>query len=165
VEDVILDIDMPPRATQGGSPTPALGLTGHLPTKRTFALGDLLRLPRHELGPTQVNCFTGRPVTSVRSYAGVRLIDILAAAAMSSQPRSQLKRCVVVAAGLDGYRVLFSWNELYNSFIGEGVLVLYERNCEALNDRLGPLCLISANDRQLGPRHLKQLRSVHVQSL
>lgn len=53
---------------------------------------------------------------------------------------------MVVALGEDGYQAIFSWNELYNSTIGEKALVLYEKNGGPLEPHLGALCLISAND-------------------
>jgi hypothetical protein len=64
--------------------------------------------------------------------------------------------------GQDGYEAIFSWNELYNATIGEKVLVLYERNAQALDAHMGRLCLISANDTRLGPRHLRGLLEVRV---
>src|SRR5262249_6215269 len=96
---------------------------------------------------------------------GARLIDVLDDVGFSSRPRSELKRCVVVARGADAYRAIFSWNELYNSTLGESVLVLYERDGRPLADDLGPLSLISARDRQFGPRHLRDLRALHVELL
>lgn len=140
----------------------SLSVGGHVPRGRTYGLEDLLRFGRRELGPTQVNCFTGRPVASVGSYAGLSLLELLDDAGFSSQPRWQLKRCVIVAEGADDYQAIFSWSELYNSPIGAGVLVLYEREGQPLDEGLGPLSLISAHDRQLGPRHLRQLRSVQA---
>lgn len=144
---------------------PMLALSGHLPRERVFALSDLLKFERHDLGPTQVNCFTGRPVVHVQSFAGVRLRDVLDDSGFSAQPRSQLKRCVIVAAASDGHRAAFSWSELYNTAVGDGVLILFERNGCALDGQLGPLSLISTRDHQLGPRNLRQLHSVHMHLL
>ncbi|SEL42731.1 hypothetical protein SAMN05518845_107134 [Variovorax sp. YR750] len=142
-----------------------LEVLGLVPRPGSFALEALEGLPRHDLGPTQVLCYSGRPVAQVDSYAGARLIDLLDACGLSERPRSELKRCVVVARGDDGYQAIFSWNELYNSTIGEKVLVLYEKNGEALDAHLGTICLISAGDSRLGPRHLRGLRQVAVKML
>jgi hypothetical protein len=132
---------------------------------RIFSMDALKELPAHDLGPTEILCFTGRPVARVESYVGARLIDILDACGFSEQHRSQLKRCVVVAEGQDGYRAIFSWSELYNSLIGEKVLVLHEKNRRPLDPHLGRICLISANDARLGPRQLRGLCQVSVQML
>lgn len=160
-----LTLDTEPARWQRPPSQATLALSGHLPASADLSLAALAALPRRELGPTQVNCFTGRPVANVRSLAGACLLDVLDAAGFSTQPRSQLKRCIVMGLGTDGYRAMFSWAELYNSDIGAGVLVLYERDGVPLDSTLGPLALISSNDRQLGPRHLRGLQGVHVQIL
>lgn len=142
-----------------------LTLAGYLPEPQTLDLAAVRRLPRQALGPTRVNCYSGRPVAEVESYAGARLIDLLDAAGFSSMPRSECKRCVVIAGGADGYRAMFSWSELYNSTLGDGALVLYERDGRPLDEHIGPLSLISAHDTQLGPRHLRRLESIVVMQL
>lgn len=159
------DLSYREMAQAASATTASLVLSGHLPQPCTLDLDAITALPRHELGPTQVNCFTGRPVASVRSMAGARLVDLLDAAGFSTQPRGQLKRCIVLGVGLDGYRAMFSWNELYNASLGEDVLVLYERDGLPLDGAIGPLSLISAGDRQLGPRHLRHLQGIHVQMI
>ncbi len=161
---------VPPNAQKAGHLDPrtthrVLGIAGHLPRPCSFSIRTLQALPRHELGPTDILCFTGRPVAQVQSYAGARLTDLLDAGGFSEQPRSELKRCIVVAHGEDGYQAIFSWSELYNSAIGEKVLVLYERNGEPLDAHLGAICLISARDSRLGPRHLRGLFEVAVRKL
>lgn len=142
-----------------------LEILGLVPRPGLFTLDALEGQARHDLGPTQVLCYSGRPVAQVDSYAGARLVDLLDACGLSERPRSELKRCVVVARGDDGYQAIFSWNELYNSAIGEKVLVLYEKNAEPLDAHLGRICLISANDTRLGPRHLRGLSKVTVRML
>lgn len=141
---------------------PALEVLGLVPRPGVLALPALQDLPRHDLGPTQVLCYSGRPVAQVDSYVGARLVEVLDACGLSERPRSELKRCVVVAQGNDGYQAIFSWNELYNSTIGDKALVLYEKNGAALEAHLGRICLISANDARLGPRHLRGLSQVVV---
>ncbi|WP_432725918.1 hypothetical protein [Variovorax sp. W6] len=142
-----------------------LEILGLVPRPGIFTRQALERLGRHDLGPTQVLCYSGRPVAQVDSYAGARLVDVLDACGLSERPRSELKRCVFVARGDDGYQAIFSWNELYNSATGEKVLVLYEKNGAALDAHLGVLCLISAGDSRLGPRHLRGLLQVAVKML
>ena len=145
--------------------TEPLKILGLVPRPRVFTVGDLVSLGRHQLGPTQVLCFSGRAIVQVDSYAGARLVDVLDQCGLSERPRPELKRCVVRARGQDGYEAIFSWNELYNSTIGEKVLVLYEKNSAPLDAHLGTVCLISANDARLGPRHLRGLSQVTVQML
>jgi hypothetical protein len=163
-----LDVGFDPNRIRDSGSAAAAGalvVVGDFPGQKHFSLQDLKQLPRHELGPTDVTCLTGRHVATVHSYAGARLIDVLGESGLPSLSRMDLKCCVIVASGHDGYRAFFSWNELFNSELGERVLVLYERDGGPLDPHMGDLSLISAADRRMGPRHLRHLCSVLVQRL
>ena len=147
---------------------PLLSINGHVPTEQHFSLAELKAMPRQTLGPVDVACMTGRPVARIESYAGVLLTDVLDTTGLSSLHRAELKRCVVIASGDDGYQAIFSWCELYISPVGAQVLVLFEREQEPLDGsggHMGELSLISAADTHLGPRHLRHLRSIMVRML
>jgi hypothetical protein len=58
-----------------------------------------------------------------------------------------------------------SWAELYLSPIGEGVLIVYERDGVPLSDSEGPLALVSLKDTRPGPRHVKWLSTVEVRTI
>ena len=154
------------RATTPESITAAtLSVIGFVPQAQTLSLDALRQMPRVELGPASVRCFSGRPIVEMSQCAGVRLIDLLDLAGLSALPRPDLKCCIVAASGVDGYQAFFSWNELYNMATGAEVLVLYERDGQPLDSHLGPLSLISAGDVHLGPRHLRQLDTLAVLKL
>lgn len=143
----------------------ALQLAGDVPHPAALPLEAIRDLPHRELGATRVDCFSGRPVTAFGHCRGVRLLDLLDLTGFAATPRSQQKRCVVVAAGGDGYQALFSWAELYNAEGGDQVLVIYERDGLPLDEHLGSLALLAAGDRHLGPRHLRRLESITVRRL
>jgi DMSO/TMAO reductase YedYZ molybdopterin-dependent catalytic subunit len=97
-----------------------------------------------------------------RGYGGLRLVDLLEEADIRrDQPRA-LRRTYVVAFASDGYQAVFSWGELYNSPLGKGVLVAYERDGKPLQDGEGRLALVSLADDKPGPRHVKWLARVDV---
>jgi hypothetical protein len=143
------------------APRPLL-LTGFMPRELALGLEDMRRLPAHALGPTDIYCLTGRHIATVDDYCGALLTDILALTGLPEVPKPALKECVIVARGTDGYRALFSWNELHNTAIGEGVVVVYEKGRQELDERLGTFALISASDLRLGPRHLRRLCEIRV---
>ena len=67
-----------------------------------------------------------------------------------------------MASASDDYRVVFSWGELYNSPVGDGVLVVYEIDGAPLPDSEGRIALVSLKDARPGPRHVKWLAGVDV---
>ena len=98
-------------------------------------------------------------------YRGVRLRDVLTRAKIVAPGHNDIKQMLVVASATDQYVALFSWAELFNSPLGEGVLVLFERDGKALGDDEGKLALISTGDTRNGARHVKWLQAVEVRKI
>lgn len=103
-----------------------------------------------------------RQQTEVR---GVRLAAVLEQAALAEGDRLDWRKAVVIASARDGYRVVFSWPELVNTEAGAQVIIVYERDGEALSDREGPLALTAPGDTRPGPRHVKWLSRIEVKVL
>ncbi len=97
-----------------------------------------------------------------RSYTGVLLRDVLTSAKPIEKQRHDLRRSIVVATANDGYQAVFSWAELFLSPIGDGALIVFERDGAPLPESEGPLALVSLRDTQPGPRHVKWLQKVDI---
>ena len=97
-----------------------------------------------------------------RSYMGVLLRDVLTSAKPIEKQRHDLRRSIVVATANDGYQAVFSWAELFLSPIGDGALIVFERDGAPLPESEGPLALVSLRDTQPGPRHVKWLQKVDI---
>ncbi|MES2183794.1 MAG: molybdopterin-dependent oxidoreductase [Pseudomonadota bacterium] len=139
-----------------------LRVDGHVPHPRTFSLAQLQALPQVDLGPTEVVCLSARQVRRAHHYAGVRITDLLGETGFGTLPRNTLKQCVVVCHGADGYRAIFSWNELFNTAVGDRALAIVQRDGRPLADDPGELSLISAADLLGGPRNLQALVMVEA---
>jgi hypothetical protein len=114
----------------------------------------------------QLGSFTqSRTVQGVEtrsSVRGVRLTALIERAGLAGKGRNDWKTVVVVATATDGYRALFSWPELANTGVGDGVLVLFERDGQPLDEREGRIALISTADRNSGPRRVRNLARIEV---
>ncbi len=108
----------------------------------------------------------GSPGAETRSTVrGVRLAALIEQAGLTAKGPHEWKSLVVVATATDGYRAVFSWPELVNTPVGDGVLVLFERDGQALDEREGRIALISGADRRTGPRHVRNLARIEVRAL
>jgi len=70
-----------------------------------------------------------------------------------------------MASAADGYRVAFSWSELFNAEAGAGVLVVFERDGQPLAEREGRIALVSAKDLRTGQRSVCWLDRINVRVL
>lgn len=107
----------------------------------------------------------GQTLRTLKNYTGCRLTDLLDKSELLAADHNDLKKTVVIATASDDYKAVFSWNELYNTAVGPGVLVLYGRDGQVLADDEGRIALISTMDLHTGPRHVRWLKDVQVQKI
>ncbi len=161
------------RHTANGAPltlvTPAVPpvsrevvVSGSVKRRHSFDLCALMRLPTQLTGPLDVVCLSGRKVRSASDYKGVRLSALLDVAQLRMPNARDFTRAYVLAQGADGYTVMFSWHELYNTPVGVGALVVYERDGLPLGDEEGGIGLISSCDLRVALRQVRALRRLTV---
>lgn len=134
---------------------------GNVEKVLSLSVTDLRRFPVQRVEDTRVVSGAGKNAVK-RRFAGCRLRDVLDAARLTGPARFDLRRTIVVATASDGYKAVFSWGELYNTAVGDGVLVVYERDGAPLADDEGRIALVSTGDQRPGPRHVKWLATIDV---
>ncbi|GAB3629577.1 putative oxidoreductase, molybdopterin binding protein [Pandoraea terrae] len=137
-------------------------VSGLVDRRHSFDLAALMRLPTQLTGPLDVVCLSGRPVRSVGEYKGVRLTALLDLARLRLPHARDFARAYVLAQGADGYTVMFSWHELYNTPVGVGALVVYERDGQPLADDDGGIGLLSTCDLRVALRQVRALTRLTV---
>ena len=156
-----------PVQAQGPGPA-ALVVRGNVEHALTLSIDDLKQLPVQRIEDMRVVRPTGSASTVpevTRRYTGCLLRDVLERAKPVDKNGLDLRNSVVILTASDGYRAVFSWAELYLSPIGDGALVVYEREGATLPPDEGPLALVSLKDIRPGPRHVKWLQSIELRVL
>ncbi len=146
----------------GGTPSTSVHVSGAVKTPTDFSVVALRQMTGQDTGEMPVVCASGATVATVKNFRGVRLIDVLDRVGIDVQGHKDARRMVVVARATDGYAVTFSWNELYNTPIGDSVLVAYEKDGKPLEPGEGQLLLISGKDIRTGPRRVRWLSAIEV---
>ena len=100
-----------------------------------------------------------------RRLRGVALRALIGAAEPAFAQRTDFKRVAIVAESREGYRALFSWNELFNSAVGDGVIVAWDCEAAPLPEPAGPFALVSLHDRATGPRFVQRLAAIELHKL
>lgn len=149
-------------AKHSGTPSHVVRVSGAVKATREFTVAALKQMSGRDSGVMPVVCASGATVATVRNFRGVRLTELLDRVGIDEQGHKDTRRMVVIARATDGYVVTFSWNELFNTDIGNGVLVAYEKDGKPLGPDAGQLLLISAKDIKTGPRHVRWLSEIEV---
>lgn len=145
-------------------PSTQLEVTGAVRQPLRLDAAALAAFPVAETGRfTQTR--SGQGAESQTTVRGVKLSALVERAGLAASGRNDWKTVVVVATATDGYRTVFSWPEITNTPVGDGVLVLFERDGKALDEREGRIALISTADQRLGPRHVRNLVRIDVRAL
>ena len=130
-----------------------------------------LALGAPELSALQATTLTQRQVVSSGAtaatersvtYSGPLLREVLRRAGFGSPDDRGARFAVIEAVATDGYRALFSWGELFNTAVGDQVLVISSQDGAPLNTVAGPLALRSLADLRAGARHVRNLCALVV---
>jgi len=122
---------------------------------------DLRALPQKDYTEKRSVIVDGREVTQTVLMRGIPLRALLDQAGLTPD-RHAVRRSYVLLTAHDGYQTVFSWGELYNTRLGEDVLVLLTHGDDDLLSRDGFPSLRSLQDLRPGPRHVRWLSLVEV---
>lgn len=143
-----------------------ISLTGDVLRPMSFSV-DELRARASVLADTfDLRCFTtGRFIRTVDRYRGVLLKELIDLAGLRCDSPGDFKRMVMIASAHDGYAVTFSWHELFNTPVGEQVLVACECGGQPLDAEHGAPVLFCGADIHSAPRHVKRLARIETRVL
>ena len=145
--------------------TTQLRISGAVENPLQLSVDDLRKFPPQKINEIPMVCQSGANLGNKENLKGVLLKDILEKAAVVSKEHNDVKKMVLIATASDGYKVVFSWTEVFNSSIGDGVIVFFEKDGLPLTDDEGRIAMISTKDTRTGPRHVKWLQSVEVRKI
>ncbi len=145
--------------------TQTLTISGRVKIGLTLTPEALKAYPIQNPAEIVVKGRKGETLRVLKGYSGIKLTDLLDKATLVEAAPNDLKKTIVVAIASDDYKAVFSWNELYNTSVGDGVLVLYAKDGKHLGDDEGRIALISINDLGTGPRHVRWLKDIQVRKI
>ena len=103
-----------------------------------------------------------QPKGLMKNINGVLLKDILSAIPFNNENPKVLSEYYIECQATDGYKVLFSWNEIFNSETGKHVMIITSKNgtnTAQLDDRIA---LITPTDQATGRRYVKWLNKIII---
>lgn len=128
----------------------------------TFSWRDIQPLPSERLGRVVITNHLGERKKELTEVEGVPLANLLSRVSITAENPRVLSEYYFVFIAKDDYRVVFSWNELFNHPAGQRIFLVTACNGkrqEAIED--GMLMLVP-DDLRTGRRHLKSLDRIEV---
>lgn len=100
--------------------------------------------------------------STLKKLKGVLLKDVLSKAEFTVNSPKVLSEFYIVCVADDGYKVVFSWNEIFNSLTGDKALILTEINGNSTISQKEGIILVTPTDKATGRRYVKNLSKITI---
>lgn len=143
-------------------PTHQFTISGNVQKESVITMDSLNSYPLKDIGNIKVTDHTGNFKHGDEDLKGVLLKDILNHSQLNATPHL-FSQFYFVCTGSDGYKVVYSWNELFNTGIGDHVYIVLEKNGKKIADLPESLQMVSMLDQKTGRRYLPNLDKIVVE--
>ena len=146
-------------------PTDSLQVTGKIKNPTVFTLADLDTFPKTAIKDQIIYNHNGEVKDTLTGMSGIPLKTLLASILYVYDKPKFLNEFYFVFIASDGYRVVFSWNEIYNTETGNNFFIVTEMEGQKLKDLGQRILFISTADLKTGRRYIKGLEKIDVRQL
>ena len=142
--------------------TSSFEITGTVKREMKFSISDLVHFRQDSLGDIVIKNKRGEDKAVVKQLKGVLLKTFLDSAAITMDKPKEYSELVIILIASDGYRNVYSWNELFNTDIGSHVYIVTEMDGKPIDQMPDRILVLSLADLNSGRRHLKGLAKIEV---
>lgn len=100
--------------------------------------------------------------SSIKNIKGVALKDILSKVTIDEASPKKLGEYYLVCTATDNYKVVFSWNEVFNTKAENNILILLSFEADPKKTEKGNIAMISTSDVASGRRFVKGLSKISI---
>lgn len=143
-------------------PTSQVIVKGAVAKELSLTWNDIQQRKAQSIPDLVITNHLGETKSIYRQMKGVLLKDLLAGVQISAPSPKQLSEYYLVLEASDGYRVVYSWNELFNSATGDHVFVVTEKEGKPVDDPGGKILAICNSDLRTGRRTVKGLSTISI---
>ena len=151
------------RAQQDNKQTNAFTITGNVKNVFTFSLKDAGNFTAHAIDSLVIYNHLHERKRAIKNIKGILLKDVLEKAGLSEDKPKLFSEFYFTCIATDGYKVVYSWNELFNTDIGNQVIVITEEDgqkADIINDHIA---IVSPLDKATGRRYVQNLEQIKVE--
>lgn len=144
------------------TPTEFFIVAGAVEKELTFQAADLARLAAQPIPDVAITNHLGEPRGVAKGLRGVKVKDVLSGMVITAGSPKLLSEYFLTFIAVDGYTVVFSWNELFNSPTGDHCFLITEKEGKPLIEMPERLLVLTPTDFKTGRRHIKGLQRIVV---
>lgn len=100
---------------------------------------------------------------TINHITGISLKEVLLKVGLNVSNPKLYSEFYFTCIASDGYKVVFSWNEMFNTPIGDQVLMVTAYDGTTANKTEDRIAIVSPADKATGRRYLKNLETIRVE--
>ncbi|GEN75414.1 molybdopterin-binding protein [Chryseobacterium hagamense] len=139
-----------------------ISVKGDLSKAVTFTYEDLQKYPVHEVKSIDILNHKMEFKKNLKNLKGVLLKDVLSGVIFDAPTPKELSIFYLVCTAEDGYKVVYSWNELFNTEAGDHIMLITSENGAPASGAKEGITLITPGDRATGRRYVKNLSEIVI---
>lgn len=143
-------------------PTSSFTISGDVKAPKTITIEDLTKMKVVPIGDVVITNHLGEKRNEARGMKGVLLKDVLSLVEINAESPRVLSEYYFICTANDDYRVVYSWNELFNTAVGETAFIVTEKDGKSIHALPDAILMISSKDLRTGRRHVKALSAIEV---
>ena len=137
-------------------------IEGKVKNELSLSLKDLTALTPVAVDSIIIYSHLMEPRKTIRHIKGVLLKDVIDKAGINSDSPKLLSEFYITCIASDNYKVVFSWNEIYNSPGGEQIFIITGADGKTGDQMQDRIAILSAADKATGRRYVKSLQKIVI---
>lgn len=143
-------------------PTDEFTVSGQVLNDTSFTVKGLAAYNTVPIPDIVITNHLGERKSSAVGLRGILIRDLLSAVRFKVDNARLLSEFYLVFIANDNYKVVYSWNEIFNSPVGDQLFLLTARDGKSLKDMNERIVIITTSDFKTGRRYIKGLKSIIV---
>ncbi|MBC7888690.1 MAG: molybdopterin-binding protein [Ferruginibacter sp.] len=143
--------------------TESFMVEGSVKQSQTFSLQDLVGLPTLEIDSIVITNHLLERKSTLKNIKGVLLKDVLGKITIDQASPKLLSEYYIVCIAADNYKVVFSWNEIFNNETGRHVMIITEQGGKKVTSMENRIAVLSPTDEATGRRYVKGLQKIIIE--
>jgi len=143
-------------------PSAMFTISGMVQKELVFHISDLGKYKQDSLGNVSIKNHQGETKYVAKKINGILLKTFIDSAGIHVDKPKDYSELYIVLTATDGYKNVYSWNELFNSEIGDHIYVLTGEDGKTMDQMESRIEVMSLGDYNSGRRHLKALSRIEV---
>jgi hypothetical protein len=144
------------------NPTDEFIVSGKVLHETRFTIADLAKFESHKINDVTITNHLGVKKGMATGLTGVLVKDILEKISFDEPNPKNLSEFFLTFIAIDGYKAVFSWNEIFNTETGNHLFIIIEKQGQKISNMEERILLMSTADFKTGRRHIKSLNKIVV---